>query len=207
MIIAPDLDWEGIEREYRAGVLTLREIAVRFGICHSSIIARAKKYCWDRDLAAKIRAKAEALVTQRSVYKTKTKTASIAENAIIDANASYIADIQLRERDSLKRQRALSELLLAEVEMLTISPEQLKALGEIMSDPEAKRDAMADLYQKIISTPGRVDTFKKLVETTKTLIEMEWKVYGLDTKQTDVGEILSSMFEGVKNTPFRPQQI
>ena len=72
MIIAPDLDWEGIEREYRAGVLTLREIAGRFGTTHSSIHARAKKYGWDRDLAAKIRAKAEALVTQRGVYKTKS---------------------------------------------------------------------------------------------------------------------------------------
>lgn len=60
-------DWERIEADYRAGFLSVREIAAALGVSHVAIGKRAKRDGWERDLGAKIKAKAEALVTSRTV--------------------------------------------------------------------------------------------------------------------------------------------
>lgn len=55
-------------------------------------------------------------------------------------------------------------------------------LGEMMRNPDdAGSDRLNDLYKKIISTPGRVDTAKKLVETMKSVITMEREAYSIDS--------------------------
>lgn len=53
------IDWEKIEVDYRAGVKTLREIAEEHGITHAYVKKRAKCDGWERDLTAKIKAKAK----------------------------------------------------------------------------------------------------------------------------------------------------
>ena len=60
-------DWEAIERAYRAGLLSIREIASTQGITHGEINKRAKRDGWERNLKAKIQAKVDALVSKRTV--------------------------------------------------------------------------------------------------------------------------------------------
>ena len=55
------IDWESIEREYRAGIKTLREIASSHGITHAAIDKRAKRDGWERDLSGRIKSKAEGV--------------------------------------------------------------------------------------------------------------------------------------------------
>ena len=45
----PQVDWEAIERDYRAGVMTLRQIAQGQGITHVAIHRRAMRDCWARE--------------------------------------------------------------------------------------------------------------------------------------------------------------
>lgn len=54
-------DWDRIEVDYRAGMKTLREIADEHNITEGAIRKRAKRDGWERDLAAKVRAKAPAV--------------------------------------------------------------------------------------------------------------------------------------------------
>ena len=71
-------DWEAIESAYRAGVQSVREIAAQHGITHGAINKRAKRDGWERDLKAKIKAKADALVSKREVSTlVSTKTAGV----------------------------------------------------------------------------------------------------------------------------------
>jgi uncharacterized protein YjcR len=48
-------DWEAIETAYRAGMMSLREIAAQHGISEGAIRKRAKRDDWSRDLAAKVK--------------------------------------------------------------------------------------------------------------------------------------------------------
>lgn len=54
------IDWEAIEREYRAGQLSIREIARQHKISNPAIIGRAKRGGWVRDLSARVRGQIRA---------------------------------------------------------------------------------------------------------------------------------------------------
>jgi hypothetical protein len=49
------VDWEAIEREYRAGQLSVREIARRSGVTEGAVRKHAKDGGWTRALAEKVR--------------------------------------------------------------------------------------------------------------------------------------------------------
>ena len=47
------IDWAGIERDYRAGVMSVREIAKWYGVSHTAINKRAKADGWTREAQPK----------------------------------------------------------------------------------------------------------------------------------------------------------
>ena len=46
------IDWESVERDYRAGTLSLREVAARHAYAHSTIANRASIERWERRVRA-----------------------------------------------------------------------------------------------------------------------------------------------------------
>ena len=49
----PAIDWEAVERDYRAGILSVREIGAKCGCTHTAINKRAKAEGWERERAAR----------------------------------------------------------------------------------------------------------------------------------------------------------
>jgi hypothetical protein len=61
------VDWEAIEREYRAGQLTVVEIGRQHGLSHTAINKRAKRDGWTRNLADRVRKEVSArLVSEKA---------------------------------------------------------------------------------------------------------------------------------------------
>jgi hypothetical protein len=179
-------DWERIEADYRAGILSTREIASAAGVSHTAINKRAKKDGWVRDLKARIQAKAEELVSRREVSKEVSSQQAATERQIIEANAERIAQVRGEHRADIQRVRALALNLLGELEGQSASLEDLAALGEMLRNPDENgQDRRNDLYLKIISTPSRIDSAKKVAETLKNAITMEREAYGLDDKKPE----------------------
>jgi uncharacterized membrane protein YheB (UPF0754 family) len=182
-------DWERIEADYRAGLLSVREIAVAHGVSHVGIAKRAKRDGWTRDLSKRIQDKAEQLVTTRTVTNELPEERAVTDRAIVEANAEVIANIRLAHRKDISRSRTLAMALLAELEQQTGSIDLFEQLGELLRSPDDKGiDKLNDLYQKVISTPGRIDGMKKLAETLKNLIGLEREAYGLKTGEDGGGE-------------------
>ena len=174
-------DWERIESEFRAGTLSLREIASSHGISHQAIAKRAKTLEWSRDLSGKIKAKADALVAKTLVDSSVDSKKASTERQIIDAGAEAIARVRMAHRTDISRSRALVMSLLAELETETGSIDLFHQLGEMMAKPDDRGvDKLNDLYRKVISLSGRVDNSKKLAEALKHLIGLEREAYGLD---------------------------
>jgi len=174
-------DWERIESEYRAGVLSVREIAASQGITHGAINKRAKRDGWERDLSAKIKAKADALVSKALVSTPVSRETAATERQIVEAGAEAIARVRMAHRTDISRSRALVMSLLAELETETGSIDLFHQLGEMMAKPDDRGfDKLNDLYRKVISLSGRVDNSKKLSEALKHLIGLEREAYGLD---------------------------
>ena len=131
----PAPDWEKIEADYRAGILSLREIAEAHpGTNHVAIARKAKREGWSRDLSAKIRAKADALVTERTVTADVTAERRVSERDIIDANAQAIVSVRLSHRRDIQRSRSITMRLLEELEQQTGAENValLEQMGELM---------------------------------------------------------------------------
>ncbi|MGE4828221.1 hypothetical protein AB8897_22680, partial [Yersinia enterocolitica] len=98
-------DWEAIESAYRAGLMSIREIASQHGITHGAINKRAKRDGWERDLKAKIKAKADALVSKREVSTQVSTEKALSERILIEANAEVIANVRMEHRGDIRRAR------------------------------------------------------------------------------------------------------
>lgn len=179
-------DWEAIEADYRAGVKTLREIAGEHGITHGAINKRAKRDGWTRDLSAKIRARAEDLVSKNVVSTAVSKEAKVSsDEAVIAANAQAIADVVLSHRANIADARAVGIRLLAELKQET-DPDTLTALqdlGEMLRNPDERGvDKLSDLYRKVISLPGRTKVLRDLGDTLQKLVQLERQAYNMDDR-------------------------
>lgn len=184
----PAPDWEKIEADYRAGIKTLRQIAGEHGVSHVAINKRAKRDGWSRDLSAKIAAKADELVTKGAVTSAVTTESRISEREIIDANAQAIVSVRLSHRRDIQRSRSITMRLLEELELQSgrENAELLEQLGELMRrEDDRGQDKLNDLYQKIISLPGRAKTMKDLGESLRVLVTLERQAFGLDTAGPD----------------------
>ena len=151
-------DWEKIEADYRAGVLSLREIAAANpGVSHQAIAKRAKASNWDRDISAKIKARADSLVDKALVDSAVDSKKVATERQIVDANARAIADVRLAHRKDIARAKGIANSLLDELE-----------------------DG-AQAYE----LEARVKMSKTLTETLRIAIDMERQAFGMDAKGAD----------------------
>lgn len=203
-------DWERIELDYRAGIKTLRQIADEHGISHVAVNKRAKRDGWSRDLAAKIQAKADELVTKSAVTTPVTKEARIAEKAVIDANAQAVADIRLAHRSDIRRARNLTNSLLSELEAQTdpSTLSMLYELGELLrNEDDNGQDRRNDLYTKVISLSERSKTMKTLADSLRVVVDMERTAFSMDKDQGLAADPLTSLLKtitGGTDSAFKP---
>lgn len=177
-------DWERIEQQFRAGVLSVREIAAAGGVSHTAINKRAKANGWDRNLKAKIQAKADALVSKAEVSTEVSKETLATERGIVEANAQVIANVRISHRTDIGRYRKLANSLLEELEGMTDNRDLFDQVGELLrSEDDNGQDKLNDLYQKVISLPSRTKTLKDLGDTLKVLIGLERQAYSIDEEQ------------------------
>ncbi len=193
------IDWEKIELDYRAGIKSLREIADEHGISHVSINKRAKRDDWVRDLSAKIKAKSDNMVTKSLVTSLVTSEKRISEKEIIDANAQAITNVVLEQRTDVQRAMRVTNALFEELENQVgiENALQLEQLGELLrSEDDKGRDALNDIYHKIISLPGRVKAAKDLGDSLKTLVMLQRHILKID-EQTSSSDALADLLNRI----------
>lgn len=180
-------DWEAIESVYRAGLLSLREIAAQHGISEGAIRKRAKRDDWTRDLEAKIKSRADDLVRKQEVRKQVRTEGNLSERVLIEATAETIARIRMEHRGDITRARRLANMLFDELEIETSSVVDFEKLGELMYSPDDKgHDKLNEIYHKVISLPSRVKSVKELIESLKNLVSLERQAYNIDDSKESV---------------------
>jgi hypothetical protein len=184
-------DWERIEADYRAGILSLREIATKDGkVTEGAIRKRAKKLAWPRDLTARIHAKADELVRREAVRNdgTQLQTANPeSEKGIVEENAAAIAGVRLRHRGDIFKGSKLCIKLIAELESVTDGQLELDRLQELLEQfdgvkaddrtAQKAREALA----KAMSLPSRAVSMKSLADSLRTLVTLERESWGLES--------------------------
>ncbi|ENZ0270373.1 hypothetical protein ACGABU_002518 [Morganella morganii] len=177
-------DWEAIESAYRAGVMSLREIASQHDISEGAIRKRAKRDDWSRDLNAKIKARSDDMVRKQEVRSQVRSETALSERVLIEATAEVITNVRMEHRGDIRRARELANVLFDELSAECADVAALEKLGEMMIEPDDNgRDKLNELYHAVISLPERVKSAKALSETLKNLIGLERQAYGLDDMQ------------------------
>lgn len=155
-------DWEAIETAYRAGLLSIREIASQNGLSEAAIRKRAKRDQWARDLAAKVKGRADDLVRKAEVRKKVRAENALSERLLIDATAEAIANVRMEHRGDIRRAKTIANAL----------------LDELGSDTEA-------------ALPERVKALKSLSDALKNLISLERQAYDIDTRDSSITSTVS----------------
>lgn len=188
---------EAVGMDFRAGVLPLRTVGERHGLSAASVLKWAKKYGWERDLSAKIRAKADAVVNRAAVNAAVNVNSAVSERDTIEANAKAIADVRIGQRVDIKAGRSLVAKLLEELRGVTERPDLVEdligAIAREGDDDLEKRgersNKLREALDRLMSLPGRVSAVKGLAEALKNLIALEREAWGIDSKEKDATEV------------------
>lgn len=174
------VDWESVERDYSAGLLSLREIGDKHGVTEGAIRKKAKKEEWVRDLTAKIAKKTDDLVRKEMVRSEVRSEKTISEKEVIEANAQAIVNVKLSHRTSIKKVNSLVESLLDEIETLN-------------------KD------KSVENLPMRVDVTKKLMDTLKTSIDKERQAFGITDAPTPTDDAIKDLLKGLNKNALNTQ--
>jgi len=207
---AKSADWERIEIDYRAGVRSLREIASEHEITEGAIRKKAKQYGWERDLSAKVRAKADALVRKEQVRAEVRAGADYkaTENETVDVEAKVLARVQISHRTDIAKSRTVFGKLMSELEHQTDNSDIYEQLAEMViadAEPEgseasrARAQKMRQAFDKALSLSGRSGTLKSLVESAKTLIALEREAFGLDKGASNEAGSIEEFIEALRS--------
>lgn len=197
------IDWEAIEKDYRAGIKSLRKMAEEYEVSHVAIKKRADKEGWPRDLQEKIKAAAEEKVNRAQVnaawlpreVNAETKAS---ERQVVEVNAEVLAQADLLNRRDIVLGIDTSRTQLEELAELT-NPQYRDLLAQLADEfdgsTSTRRDQANELYRYIISLAGRVKMAKDVAATLGVYIPMQRKVLKLDVdadkSQSAVDELLA----------------
>ncbi len=167
-------DWEAVERDYRTGAFTLREMADKYTISHQAISKQAKNKGWPQDLSIAIRQATKAKLVEELVAKEVAKNESeVAKGVAKGCHAvvnTVLAVAELNKQVIMSHRSRLTEL----ADAVDYAKGVLLAQG---ANIENIRDA-STLVQAVGS----------LATATKTLIDKERESYTLNDKPEETPE-------------------
>lgn len=173
-------DWEAIEREYRAGQLSVAEIGRQYGVTHVAILKRAKKKEWSRDLSEKVRQEIKARLVTEGLQEARGKVT-------VETAAARGVQLVREHRADIKALRDAVTKLIAELNTDLDPDEIVEALAQGDPDEAAKAKQKLD---RALALGGRAQTASTLANTLKTLIPLEREAFALDAKP-DQGEAIN----------------
>lgn len=190
-------DWETIERAYRAGLLSLREIAKHHGISDTAIRKKAKLLNWERDLTDRVNERARAELVRAEVRKADPRT----EQEIIEESAATVVQVVRSHRKHITKQ----------IELVTMLTEQLvDAAGnrediedDIYKDTTGKDDGRRRAAMlKAVSLPSHTGAIVNLTNALKSLIGMERQAFNIQDANGGEGEtnVIGELLKQVSGT-------
>lgn len=174
-------DWEAVERDFRTGKYTLRELETRHGPSYAEISRRSKKQAWIKDLREVIREATNAALLRETVTAAQqgvTKTVLVA--------AEINMQIIMRQRAGLARLVNVKEKLLAQIEQAANDMPELEDIIDMARKPnEHGQDKLNDQLRKVMSRSGLIDDLKKLSEVDEKVRRGEGEAFKLDNGFAD----------------------
>lgn len=182
-------DWEAVERDYRTGKYSSRELAAMHGCSHTQVTRRAKAGKWERDLRGVIRQAASVAVIRQEVANRQRQSVIDSEGArkvpptidTVMVAAEIAKDVILRHRSDLQRTRDTSMRLLLELEACAMQPEHVETLARVMGgDDDAAVAEARKAITRALGIGSRITGVKALADALVKLQVAERLAFDLD---------------------------
>ncbi|MDA3904148.1 MAG: hypothetical protein PF441_11955 [Desulfuromusa sp.] len=158
------IDWESIQDQYRAGQLSISEIARQHTITPGAIHNKAKRYGWSRDLTDKVRERVKAKLVTEDV------TGHNADAIIESASDIGVAVIRTQRKDIAKLQ-SLEQSLLSE-----LGDEENKPTKVHVSNYQGE----VKLTPLLITVTDRASALQSLANVQHKRIQLQRQAFNLD---------------------------
>lgn len=193
------VDWELIERDYRAGLKTIRQIGEEHGVSHTAIQKRAKKDEWTRDIAERVQQRARDLVAKKEVSKQVATERKLTDMETVREYSEVVSRVDLRQREDV--QMALDNALGMLRELVTLANPEFRSILEWMAEnfdetSPTFKDRANEAYRYIIDLAGRVKMAKELAAVHGVYVPLQRKMYRLDdddAKKSTVDDLLEAI--------------
>jgi hypothetical protein len=184
-------DWESIESHYRAGVLSVRQIAINESISEAAIRKRAKEHGWKRDLTERVQqavrqkliaepvdeAEVQARKDARQAERAEARE-PVAADDIVEEASNTVVQVVREHRKTIKESRQLLETMLVQLTDAVAQREELELEIEqaTENDESPKR---RHRYLKAVSLPTHVVALRDLSLTLRNLVALEREAFGV----------------------------
>jgi hypothetical protein len=208
-----DIDWVAIERDYRIGQLTIREIGRQHKVAPSSITRRARKHRWTRDLSAEVRVRTRAALIAVATPKatldateSNTDSRAYAETGVDAAVMTNVAVVRSHQSRCTKLgasvdrlQTRLDDTLAHHAEIVA---EIEKAPAETRAERSAKHRALAAVRLEAL-----VGIAQALAGTLAKLMPLERRAFNIDDERApDDTDPLERLRRELSGTAIRPRE-
>lgn len=186
-------DWQAIERDYRTGQFTLRELESKHGANNATISRRAAKEGWTQDLSVAIRQATNANLIAAIVQEKSSDAQQSAANTVLAA-AEVNSQVILKHRNGLNRLTAIKSKLLEQIEQAAENMEDLAEVIEMVRNPDENGlDRANDALRKAMGRSALVDDLKKLADVDEKVRKGEREAFGLNDGPEDDAKAAASM--------------
>lgn len=134
-----DIDWEAIERDYRLGQLSFRQLSAKHEVAVSAITRRQKKEQWTRDLSEQVRAQTKARLIELSAQEAHEKgtQSAHADSEGVHAAAATNVHVVGGHRKDIQSETARSKKLAEKIDALMATTILAKDVALLVSMHES----------------------------------------------------------------------
>lgn len=201
-------NWKEIEKEYRAGVLSVNEIARRNGITHAPVLRKAKREGWTRDLSNKVRKKTREELLKGTGTNEGTRHNAKEDEEIVDQAVSRTLQVVECHRKDINSGRGLCNMLFGQLEEAATARDEIadEIADETKDDKTINR---RNQMLRAVALPAHASIMRDLSTAMKNLIGMERQAFGLDIdyKREKEGNQLPNPEAGSVHINFNGQTI
>lgn len=179
------IDWEAVERDYRTGKFTLRELADKHGGSHQAIAKQAKKRKWTQDLGDQIRLATNAKLVANLVAKEVASGGQAVANVVLAA-AEINTQIILGQRTRVGKAVGVAVRMLDELDATTAKAGQIQAMFESITEDMGPADLAAaqQQFREFMRLHNRVGSAHKLMDALSKAQSVENQAYRITDGDT-----------------------
>ena len=173
-------DWESIEKDYRAGVLSIREVGKLHDISEGAIRKKAKAERWQRDLTDKVNEKVRTELVRSEVRTASPQT----EREIIEVAAATVVQIVRGHRGRIRQGNALVELLTQQLIDVAGKRDEFQDDIEVACKDDKSPERFNRLM-KAVSLEKHSAIAVNLANATKTWVSLERQAFNIEDGSTE----------------------